>query len=64
MRKSHVSRAVLFGAAFIVSAAGAGWEVAYEAPEYTTLSDLNFDAYPAGYCVGYENRYAGSGGPD
>ncbi len=64
MRKLGISRAVLCGAAFIVSAAGAGWEVVFEGPAYTTLDGLNLNARPTGYCVGYENRYAGTGGPD
>lgn len=64
MRITKISRAVLFGAAFFVSAAGAAWEVVYEAPEYTMLKDLDLDARPAGYCVGYENRLDDRGGPD
>ncbi len=64
MRKSFVTRAVLFGAAFFISAAGAAWEVVYEAPEYTTLSDLDLDARPAGYCVGYENWLGDRTSPD
>ncbi|MEE9456861.1 MAG: hypothetical protein V3W11_06910 [bacterium] len=64
MGKSIITRAALFGAAIFISGAGAGWEVAYEAPEYTTLSDLDLDARPTGYCIGYENWYAGGGGPD
>ena len=64
MRKWFVSRAGLLGAAFLVSAAGAGWEVVYEAPAYTTLGDLNLNARPTGYCIGYENWYAGGSGSD
>ena len=64
MRKWFVSRAVLLGAAFFISAAGAAWEVVYEAPEYTTLSDLDLDARPAGYCVGYENWLGDRTSPD
>jgi len=64
MGKSIIMRAGLLGAAIFISAAGAAWEVVYEAPAYTTLRGLNLDARPTGYCVGHENRYAGSGGPD
>lgn len=64
MGKLKVPRAVLFGAVFFISAAGAAWEVVYEAPEYTTLSDLDLDARPTGYCVGYENRLDDRGSPD
>ncbi len=63
MSKFNVLRAGLFGAAFFVSAAGAAWEVVFEAPQYTTLSGLDMTAGATGYCVGYENRSAG-GGPD
>jgi hypothetical protein len=64
MRKSTLLRAGLFGAAFFISAAGAAWEVVFEAPAYTTLSGLNLDARPTGYCIGYENWYAGGSGSD
>ena len=64
MGKSIIMRAGLLGAAFFISAAGAAWEVVYEAPEYTRLSDLDLDARPTGYCVGYENRLFDRGGPD
>ena len=63
MRKSLVSRAVLCGAAFFVSAAGAGWEVVYESG-VVSLSGLDFKTWPVGYCLGYEMPDAGSGGPD
>jgi hypothetical protein len=36
----------------------------FEAPAYTTLGGLNLDARPTGYCIGYENWYAGGSGPD
>lgn len=64
MRIPFISRAVLCGTAFFVSAAVAGWEVAFEAAEYTSLDGLNFTAGTIGYCVGQENRYAGNSGPD
>jgi len=63
MRKSFVSRAVLFGAAFFISAAGAAWEVYYQS-ETISLSGLDCTAWPAAYCLGYEAPLAGSGGPD
>ncbi len=63
MRITGISRAVLFGAAFIVSAAGAGWEVAYESGA-VAFSNLNFKNWPVGYCVGFEDRSYGSAGPD
>jgi hypothetical protein len=63
MRKSFVTRAVLFGAAFFVSAAGAAWEVSYESGAIS-LSGLDFKAPPVGYCLGYETPDGGSGGPD
>ncbi len=64
MGKSVIMRAGLLGAAIFISAAGAAWEVVYEAPAYTTLSDLDLDARPTGYCVGYENRLDDRGSPD
>jgi hypothetical protein len=63
MGKCKVLRAGLFGAAFFISAAGAGWEVDYESGP-VTLSNLNFNNWPVGYCVGYENRSYGNAGPD
>ena len=63
MRITGISRAVLFGAAFFVSAAGAGWEVYYESGA-VSLSGLDFKTWPVGYCLGYEMPDAGSGGPD
>jgi hypothetical protein len=52
MRITGITRAASFGAAFVVSAAGAGWEVAYESGA-VALSNLNFKNWPVGYCVGY-----------
>lgn len=63
MRKSFISRAVLFGAAFFVSVAGAAWEVYYESGA-VSLSGLDLKTWPVGYCLGYEMPDAGSGGPD
>ncbi|HUV87960.1 MAG TPA: hypothetical protein VMX79_12715 [bacterium] len=63
MGKCLLSRAALFGAAFFVSAAGAGWEVYYESGAIS-LSGLDCKAWPAGYCLGYEAPLGGSGGPD
>jgi hypothetical protein len=61
MRKLGISRAVLFGAAFFVSAAGAGWEVHSES-ERMTYYDLDFDGRPVGYLAGLEDWLAGGDG--
>ncbi len=61
MRKLRISRAVLFGAAFFVSAAGAGWEVHSES-ERMTYYDLDFDGRPVGYLAGLEDWLAGGDG--
>jgi len=53
MRKSFVSRAVLLGAAFYISAAGAAWEVNRES-ETEGFWYLDFDGRPIGYCLSVE----------
>jgi hypothetical protein len=63
MGKLKVLRAGLFGAAFFISAAGAAWEVNYESGQ-VSLSNLDLTNWPVGYCVGYEDRSYGTGGPD
>ena len=63
MGKSIITRAALFGAAIFISAAGAGWEVVYESGP-VSLSNLDFKTWPVGYCKGFEDRSAGTGGPD
>jgi len=63
MSKFNVLRAGLFGAAFFVSAAGAGWEVVHESG-VISLSDLDFKPWPVGYCLGYEAPLGGSSAPD
>lgn len=61
MRKRIFARAVLLGAAFFVSAAGAGWEVHSES-ERMTYYDLDFDGRPVGYLAGLENWLADGDG--
>jgi hypothetical protein len=50
---SPTARAVLFGAAFFVSAADAAWEV-YRESNIEVFRYLDFDARPVGYCVSSE----------
>ncbi len=61
MGKLKVLRASLFGAAFFISAAGAGWEVHSES-ERMTYYDLDFDGRPVGYLAGLENWLADGDG--
>lgn len=53
MGKTPITRAVLLGAAFFVSAAGAAWEV-YRESETEFYYDLDFDGRPVGYCISKE----------
>ena len=53
MGKTPVARAVLFGAAFFVSAAGAAWEV-YRESETEGFHYLDFDGRPIGYGLSVE----------
>lgn len=56
MGKCLLSRAVLFGAAFFISAAGAAWDF-YSESEKIYYTDLDFDARPTGYLGGYQTDY-------
>jgi hypothetical protein len=60
MAKWKVLRAGVFGAAFFVSAAGAGWEL-YSESGQITFYDLDFDGRPVGYLAGLENWLADDG---
>lgn len=53
MGKTPIARAVLLGAAFFVSAAGAAWEV-YRESETEGFWYLDFDGRPVGYCLSVE----------
>jgi hypothetical protein len=50
---SPTARAVLFGAAFFISGAGAAWEV-YRESETEGFRYLDFDGRPIGYCLSVE----------
>jgi hypothetical protein len=63
MRKPLVARAVLCGAAFFVSAAGAAWEVYSPGSERLTYYDLDFDGRPYGYLAGLEDWLRDGDGP-
>ena len=56
MEKFLLSRAALFGAAVLVSAAGAAWDFHSES-EKIYYTDLDFDARPTGYLGGYQTDY-------
>lgn len=59
MKISLISRAVLFGAAFFISAAAGGWEIYWESGPII-LCELDFDGMPVGYLSAREDFTDGS----